>query len=194
MCADLPLGEIVGSHPTLPFLGLWPTPGDTGRMSRYTVVLQRLGGQRWFAAVGRRLVRLDRRVYQLTNGRWSAIGKHGLPSLLITTTGRKSGLPRTQPLLYATDRDGYVVVGSNWGQAHHPAWSSNLLAQPAAQVTVGNRQFDVRATLVTGSERERLWQLVRGVWPGYAAYADRAEGRQIRIFRLTPMNKSPQSQ
>jgi deazaflavin-dependent oxidoreductase (nitroreductase family) len=162
-------------------------------MSRYTVVLQRLGSQRWFAAIGRRLVPLDRRVYQLTKGRWSAIGKHGLPALLITTTGRKSGLPRTQPLLYSTDGDGYVVVASNWGQAHHPAWSSNLLAQPAARVTLGNREFDVRATLVDGSERERLWQLVQRVWPGYAAYADRAEGRQIRIFRLAPESPSPQA-
>ncbi|HKT00132.1 MAG TPA: nitroreductase/quinone reductase family protein [Rugosimonospora sp.] len=156
-------------------------------MPRYTVLVQRVGAQRWFAAVGRRLAPLDRRVYQLTKGRWSVIGRHGLPSLLITTTGRRSGLPRTQPLLYATDGDGYVVVGSNWGQAHHPAWSANLLARPTAQVTLGDREFEVRATLTTGAERDRLWVLVQRIWPGYAAYAERADGRQIRIFRLTPV-------
>ncbi len=155
-------------------------------MSRYTVLLQRLGAQRWFAAAGRRLVPLDRRMYQLTKGRWSAIGKHGLPALLLTTTGRRSGLPRTQPLLYGTDGDGYVVVGSNWGQAHHPAWSANLLAHPTARVTIGDREFGVHATLATGAERDRLWQLVQRIWPGYAAYAQRAGYRQIRIFRLTP--------
>jgi deazaflavin-dependent oxidoreductase (nitroreductase family) len=155
-------------------------------MSPYTALVQRLGAQRWFAALGRRLAPLDRRLYRLSDGRWSVVGRHQLPTLLITTTGRKSGLPRTQPLLYATDGGGYVVVGSNWGQAHHPAWSSNLLAQPAARVTLGRREFDVRAALATGAERDRLWELVQPVWPGYAAYAERAEAREIRIFRLTP--------
>src|SRR4051794_13724236 len=157
-------------------------------MSRYTALVKRLGDRRWFAALGRGLAPLDRRLYQLTDGRWSVLGRHQLPSLLITTTGRKSGLPRTQPLLYATDGDGYVVVGSNWGQAHHPAWSANLLAHPTARVTLGAREFDVHASLITGAERDRLWQLVLRIWPGYAAYAERTEGRQIRIFRLTPGN------
>lgn len=157
-------------------------------MSRYTALVQRLGAQRWFAEVGRRLAPLDLRLYRLTRGRWSVIGRHGLPSLLITTTGRKSGLPRTQPLLYATDGDEYIVVGSNWGQEHHPAWSSNLLAHPSARITLGDREFGVHATLATGAERDRLWALVQRIWPGYEAYAERAEGRQIRIFRLTPRN------
>lgn len=155
-------------------------------MSRYTAVVRRLGSQRWFAALGRRLAPLDRRLYRLTRGRWSVIGRHGLPSLLITTTGRKSGLPRTQPLLYAADSDAYIVVGSNWGQAHHPAWTANLLADPTARVTLGDREFDVRATLVTDAERDRLWQLVQRTWPAYAEYAKRADNRQLRIFRLTP--------
>jgi deazaflavin-dependent oxidoreductase (nitroreductase family) len=155
-------------------------------MSQYTALLRRLGNQRWFAALGRLVTPLDRRLYRLTNGRWSVIGRHELPSLLITTTGRKSGLPRTQPLLYATDGDEYIVIGSNWGQAHHPAWSANLIAQPSARVTLGEREFGVHATLATGAERERLWELLKRIWPGYAAYARRAEGREIRIFRLTP--------
>lgn len=156
-------------------------------MSQYTALVRRLGSQRWFAAVGRRLASLDRRLYRLSRGRWSVIGRKVLPSLLITTTGRKSGLPRTQPLLYAVDGDAYIVVGSNWGQAHHPAWSANLIAQPRARVTLLDREFDVHATLITGAEREPLWQLLQPIWPGYAAYAERAEGRQIRVFRLTPV-------
>jgi deazaflavin-dependent oxidoreductase (nitroreductase family) len=155
-------------------------------MSQYTALLRRLGNHRWFATLGRLLTPLDRRLHRLTRGRWSVVGRHELPSLLITTTGRKSGLPRTQPLLYATDGDGYVVVGSNWGQAHHPAWSANLLAEPHARVTLGDRELAVRATLTTGAERDRLWKLVQEIWPGYAGYAERAEGRQIRVFRLTP--------
>jgi deazaflavin-dependent oxidoreductase (nitroreductase family) len=155
-------------------------------MSRYTALLRRLGARRWFATLGRWLTPIDRRLYRLTGGRWSVIGRHELPSLLLTTTGRTSGLPRTQPLLYAVDGDGYVVIGSNWGQAHHPAWSSNLLAEPAARVLLGDREFDVHATLTTGDERDRLWQSVQRIWPGYAAYAERAAHRELRIFRLAP--------
>ena len=155
-------------------------------MSSYTALVRRLGSQRWFAALGRRLAPLDRRLYRLTRGRWSVIGPHGLPSMLITTTGRKSGQPRTQPLLFVTDGDDYIVVGSNWGQQHHPAWTANLLALPAARVTLGDREVEVRAALVTGTERDRLWRQLAEVWPGYDAYAERAESRDIRIFRLTP--------
>jgi deazaflavin-dependent oxidoreductase (nitroreductase family) len=113
--------------------------------------------------------------------------------MLLTTTGRTSGLPRTQLLLYAIDGDGYIVVGSNWGQAHHPAWSANLLAQPAARVTLGERELDVHATLAAGAERDRLWQRVQRVWPAYTSYAERADGREIRIFRLRPGSAGSQS-
>jgi deazaflavin-dependent oxidoreductase (nitroreductase family) len=155
-------------------------------MSRYSALVRRLGSQRWFAAAGPILTPLDRRIYQLTDGRWSVVGRKQVPSLLITTTGRKSGLPRTQPLLYATDGGRYVVIGSNWGQAHHPAWSANLLAEPTARVKLGDREFGVRATLATGAERDRLWQLMQEIWPAYATYVERARDREIRIFTLTP--------
>jgi deazaflavin-dependent oxidoreductase (nitroreductase family) len=155
-------------------------------MSRYSTLLRRLGTRRWFAALGRLVTPLDRKLYRLTAGRWSVIGRHEFPTLLLTTTGSRSGLPRTQPLLYARDGDAYVVVGSNWGQTQHPAWSSNLLASPAARVTLGDRGFDVTAALITGAERDRLWQQMQRIWPGYTAYAERAEARQIRLFRLTP--------
>src|SRR5690606_9897492 len=108
----------------------------------------------------------------------------GLPSLLITTTGRTTGKPRTNPLLYAPDGDGFVVIGSNWGQAHHPAWSANLLANPHATVTVQGTPISVRARLAEGAERERLRALLLRVWPAYATYEQRAAGRTLRIFRL----------
>jgi deazaflavin-dependent oxidoreductase (nitroreductase family) len=153
-------------------------------MARYTSVIQRLGHQAWFAALGRRLVPVDRWLLRRTKGRWSAAGRHGLPSLLLTTTGRKSGEPRTQPLLYAADRDAFVVVGSNWGQRHHPAWSANLLAQPEATVMIGDNQIPVRGELATGAERDRLWRAVLATWPAYRTYEQRADGRDLRVFRL----------
>lgn len=155
-------------------------------MSAYTRLVQRLGHRRWFAAVAARLAPVDGRVQRWTRGRWSLIGRHRLPSLLLTTTGRRSGLPRTQPLLYARDGADFVVTGSNFGQQQHPAWTANLLADPEATVTVDGTPVQVRAVPVDGQERERLWNLLVATWPAYTTYRQRAAGRQIRVFRLTP--------
>jgi len=145
---------------------------------------QRWGHRRWFAWFGRAQVPLDRLVGRLTRGRLVAwrLG----PSLLLTTTGRRSGEARTNPLLYARDGDTYVVMGSNWGQAAHPAWTGNLLARPEATITLRGRRVPVRATLISGAERARLRDLLLAIWPAYATYENRAAGRHIRIFRLTP--------
>lgn len=151
----------------------------------YAGLLRRLGHQRWFAWVGRQVTPADRWLRRRTRGRWSLSGDSTTPALLLTTTGRRSGLPRVQPLLYARDGAGYVVVGSNWGQPGHPAWSANLLDDPAAVVEVDGARIPVRASLSTGADRERLWALLAQVWPAYATY-DRRAGRELRVFRLTP--------
>ncbi|MEV4202481.1 nitroreductase/quinone reductase family protein [Micromonospora globbae] len=153
-------------------------------MSVFGAVTRRLGHHRWFAAVARLLVPADRAVGRLTRGRVVALGL--VPSLILTTTGRRSGQPRSTPLLYVRDEDAYVVVGSNWGQPHQPGWSLNLLADPAAEVTVRGRRVPVRAEVVTGPERDRLWQRLVTEWPAYRTYVRRAGDREIRVFRLVP--------
>ncbi|WP_412739488.1 nitroreductase/quinone reductase family protein [Krasilnikovia sp. MM14-A1259] len=145
---------------------------------------RRLGRRRWFAAVFRLLVPADRLVSRLTSGRVVALGL--VPSLLLTTTGRRSGQPRSNPLLYVRDGDSWVVVGSNWGQTHQPAWVHNLTADPSATVTVGGAVHPVRACRADGTERDRLWALLVAVWPAYPVYAERAGGRPIEVFRLEP--------
>ncbi|MEV0152253.1 nitroreductase family deazaflavin-dependent oxidoreductase [Micromonospora sp. NPDC050686] len=145
---------------------------------------RRVGHHRWFGAAARLLVPADRLVGRLTRGRVVALGL--IPSLVITTTGRRSGKPRSNPLLYVPDGAAYVVIGSNWGQQHQPGWASNLLAQPAAEVAVKGRRVPVRAELADGAERERLWRLLVTEWPAYRTYVERAGGREIRIFRLVP--------
>ena len=142
---------------------------------------RRLGGLRAFALVGRAYVPLDRWLGRLSRGRLLALG---LPSLILTTTGRRSGEPRTTPLLFARDADAFVVIGSNWGQPGHPGWSANLLANPEASVQVGGEHIAVRGRLVEGAERDRLRELLLQVWPAYAAYERRAQGRNLRLFRL----------
>jgi deazaflavin-dependent oxidoreductase (nitroreductase family) len=156
-------------------------------MNPLASMARRLGGQKWFAVVGRAYVPLDRLLGRLSKGRLVALGLRDLPSLLLTTTGRRSGEPRTTPLLYVPDGGAYIVAGSNWGQAHQPAWSGNLLAHPDAVVTLRGKTFPVRALLAHGAERERLWQLMRAMWPAYDTYQQRAAGRDIRVFRLEPV-------
>lgn len=150
-----------------------------------TATVHRLGHTRWFARLGRATSRLDRRLQKASGGRWSTLGKPSIPQLILTTTGRKSGEPREAVLVYAVDGDGWVLIGSNWGQAHHPAWSGNLLADPHATVTIAGVTTPVVATLADDDERARLLPAMLAVWPAYTSYAERAD-RELRVFRLAP--------
>ena len=132
----------------------------------------------------RKLSPLDARVMARSKGRHTVLGPIGAPTVLLTTTGRKSGLPRSSPLLCVHDGDRLIVVGSNFGQAHHPAWTANLLANPAATVTMAGQDIDVTATLVTGLEKDRLYQEFIDITGAYDTYLSRTD-RDIRMFALT---------
>lgn len=133
----------------------------------------------------RTLTPLDRRLLTRTRGRLTALGPIGAPTLLLTTTGSKSKQPRTSPLLYVREPGRLFVVGSNFGQERHPAWSSNLLAEPHAKVTIGGRDVPVVATPLEGQERERVWQAFVDMASTYEAYRSRTS-RDIRVFALDP--------
>ena len=152
-------------------------------------VLARAG--QWFAATRpgswtiRTLMPLDRRILVRSNGRRTVLGPIGAPVMLLETTGRKSGRPRVSPLLFARDGDSVVVVGSNFGQEHHPAWTGNLLADPAAVAVVGGRRIPVTATLLEGEEAEAAYRKMVDITAVYSTYRGRTD-RRIRVFRLTP--------
>lgn len=129
----------------------------------------------WFA-------RLHRGVYRRSGGRLLA-RLAGIEMLLLTTHGRRSGLPRTTPLACFRDGEDLVVVASNNGQAHDPAWWKNLEADPRASVQLGRDRFPVRAELATGAERERLWPWLVGQNRVYARYA-RKTSREIPVVVL----------
>lgn len=134
----------------------------------------------------RKLMPLDRRVLLRTRGRRTVLGPIGIPTLLLETTGRKSGQQRLSPLLYARDEgEAVIVVGSNFGQAHHPAWTGNLLAEPRARVISGGEEIPVVAELLAGAEAEAGWQKMVDLAGNYAVYKTRTD-REIRVFRLTP--------
>ncbi|GAA1961950.1 nitroreductase/quinone reductase family protein [Catenulispora subtropica] len=152
----------------------------------WSAVVTRLGRKQWFATTFKGVApHVDRFLGRATGGRVFILTGTGRPTLLLTTTGRKSGQERTVPLLYAERGGGYVVVGSNWGQHHHPAWALNLLADPRATVTIRGKAKPVRARVLEGDERERAWTTVTKLWPGYDDYAERA-GRDVNVFVLEP--------
>ena len=111
---------------------------------------------------------------------------NGAPTLLLTTTGRRSGELRTQPLIFGRDGDDLVVVASVGGMPKHPAWYLNLLADPHASVELRADRFDVVARTVPDDEKLRLWRLMVEVWPNYATYQSRTD-RVIPVVVLTPV-------
>lgn len=135
----------------------------------------------WFI---RKLSPLDRRLLERSNGRYTILGPLAVPLLLLTTIGRKTGQRRQIPLLYLREGDRLFLVGSNFGQEHHPAWVGNLIADPKAWVTIGGEEIPVLATELTGAERDRVFELFVTYTSTYAAYRQRTD-RQIRLFALT---------
>lgn len=133
----------------------------------------------------RTLMPLDRRIMLRSDGRRTVLGPIGAPTMLLETIGRKSGQPRVSPLLFARDGDSIIVVGSNFGQEHHPAWTGNLLAHPEAVAIVRGQRFAVRGERLTGGEAEAAYQRMVAVASTYANYRGRTD-REIRVFRLTP--------
>ena len=131
----------------------------------------------------RLLVPLDRRILRATKGKYTLFGPTALPELLLTTTGRRSGQQRTSALSYLRDGDRLLVLGSNFGQRHHPDWSSNLLADAEATVAIGGTEIPVTATLLAGAERERSLQRFLA-YPMYKSYRTRTD-RELRVFALT---------
>lgn len=155
------------------------------RDSWYARVGDRFVATRVGSWVMRRLVPLDRRIMLRTQGRRSALGPSGAPTLLLETTGRRSGLPRLTPLVFVRDGDSVIVVGSNFGQARHPAWTGNLLAYPHAVVKAGGEDIPVLATLLEGEEAEEAFERFAALSRVYPAYRGRTD-RPLRLIRLTP--------
>lgn len=130
---------------------------------------------------------LDRPVHRLTHGRHtvgSAIT--GLPVVMLTTTGARSGQPRTVPILGIPFSAGVAVIASNFGQHHHPAWYYNLRAHPDAQVVIDGVRRPVRAVEAEGDRRAEIWQEGLRVYPGFSQYERRASHRRISVFVLEP--------
>lgn len=140
----------------------------------------------WLSA--RILHRIDRAVYRATRGRITfSMWVSGLPVVLLSTTGARTGQPRTTPVLGIPDGDRLVVIAANFGQRHHPAWYYNLRARPRASVIVDGVAREYEAHQLAGDERERQFQAAVQLNPGWLRYRSWAGERQIPVIRLVPL-------
>lgn len=127
---------------------------------------------------------LQRWLYRVTGGRISLTGR--APVLLLTTTGRRTGLERTVPLLYVRDGGQLVICNVNPGFERPNQWTLNLRAQPRARVQVGRDIFEVTAREASDEEIEHYWPRLTKIWPAYQAFYDGGGRRSIFVLEAAP--------
>jgi deazaflavin-dependent oxidoreductase (nitroreductase family) len=150
----------------------------------YAGLVRALGRTRGFAWVGSRVLhRLDA-PFSGSARSVTTFGTH-FPLCYLTVAGRRSGEPRTVPLLNVADGERVVLIASNWGRKSHPSWALNLDAASKATVSIAGTARELAVRRATSLERERYWAEAVRVWPGYEGYRRRA-GREIRMYVLEP--------
>jgi deazaflavin-dependent oxidoreductase (nitroreductase family) len=167
-------------------IGTLAEPLSYARAKPFQKFLRRFaasGPGSWLFA--RVLHHIDRPVYRLTGGRQTfASLLSGLPVVMLTTTGARTGVRRTVPVLGLPIDGTLAVIASNFGQRRHPAWYHNLQARPEGSVAVDGHSRRFRAVEVDGELRDRIWQEGLRVYPGWSQYERRASHRQIAVFVL----------
>ncbi|MGZ6764409.1 MAG: nitroreductase family deazaflavin-dependent oxidoreductase [Nocardioides sp.] len=142
-----------------------------------------IGAQPWMPRFLPQVVTVDTTLQRLTRGRVSILDVAGLPNLTLTVAGRKSGIPRSTPLLCVPHDGTWLIAGSYFGGPKMPLWVGNLRATETAEITIGGRTTTVRHRELVGAERDRAWKVMLRTWPNYAKYQQRTD-RLIPVFRL----------
>ncbi|GAA1232330.1 nitroreductase family deazaflavin-dependent oxidoreductase [Prauserella halophila] len=125
------------------------------------------------------------RKYEETDGEVGHVWQDGVPTLVLTTTGRKTGEPRKSALIYQSHGGSYVVVASKGGAPDDPGWYKNLVADPNVKIQVGAAKFDAVARTANAEEKAELWPLMAAVWPSYDDYRAKTN-RDIPVVLLDP--------
>ena len=147
------------------------------------------GQERIGTIVTRAMSSVNTWMLRRSKGRWgkTLVGTGGAPVCLLTTTGVKSGQPRTIALLYLRDGENVVVVASMGGMSHNPQWYGNLVADPKVTVEIGGEKHAMTARTATPEEKARLWPMLVDMYGGYADYQARTD-RQIPVIICSRTN------
>lgn len=152
-------------------------------MGLLTPLAVRIGAISWMPKLLPQIVWVDKFLQQVSRGRVTVLDIAGLPNLALTVPGRRSGVPRTTPLLCVPQEGGWLVAGSYFGGPNVPLWVGNLRAADEARIEIDATTFPVTWREVTGAERDRMWQVMLATWPNYAKYEERTS-RVIPVFYL----------
>ena len=153
-------------------------------MGLLTPIAVRLGQTTWMPKLLPQVVWLDKQLARVSRGRFTVLDLAGLPNVTLTVPGRKSGIPRTAPLLSIPYEGGWLIAGSYFGAPKAPAWVANLRAVDTAQLTVKGEEFHANWRELEDEDRARAWQTMLDVWPNYTIYEERSN-RKIPIFHMT---------
>lgn len=158
--------------------------GDTNAVRR---AVQRIVASRPGAWLFSKFLHVvDKPMFRVSGGRYTLPSLlAGLPVVMVTTTGRRSGEPRTMPLLAIPCGDDLAIIGSNFGQVSTPGWVYNLEAFPHATIEYRGSSVDVAARRADDAEVDATFAMATTIYPGYAEYRRRADHREIRVFVLT---------
>ena len=152
-------------------------------MGLLTPLAVRIGAISWMPKLLPQIVATDKALQRVSRGRVSILDVAGLPNLSLTVAGRKSGIPRTTPLLCVPHDGGWLVAGSYFGGPKMPLWVNNLRAANGAEIAWKGAPVPVTAREVEGDERARMWQVMLRTWPNFAKYEERTD-RRIPVFYL----------
>jgi F420H(2)-dependent quinone reductase len=161
---------------------------DQPRARWWHQISQRIAMSEHLSRLNARVLhQVDRLVIRLTRGKTSATSiLAGVPLVTLTTIGAKSQQPRSVPLLALRDGERLILIASNWGQAHYPAWYHNLRANSEATISSDGRTGIYIGRQATEDERAVYWPRAVRIYPGYEAYERRTRGRSIPLMVLTP--------
>ena len=152
-------------------------------MGLLTPLAVRIGAISWMPNLLPQIVWVDKNLQRTTKGRVSVLDIAGLPSLSLTVPGRKSGVPRTTPLLSVPYQGGWLIAGSYFGGPKTPIWVANLRATERARIRFAREEIEVSWRELEGADRAEAWRAMLELWPNYAKYEERTD-RVIPVFLL----------
>ena len=156
-------------------------------MGLLTPLAVRIGSISWMPKLLPQITATDRFVQKVSGGRVTILDIAGLPNLMLTVKGRKSGVARTTPLLCVPHQGDYLIAGSHFGGPKAPVWVVNVRAADEVQIRFKGRTMKATPREVTGEERDHYFEVMKQTWPNFTLYEKRTD-RTIPVFLLSPVS------